>query len=201
MTGFSYVNNWEKRIMTKWMCALAMALVAVPGAWAERPKDVQKSVWQHVEQQVGTGFVEIEYSRPAVRGRKVYGTELVPYDGTLWRAGANERTTITFSSDVTINGQALKAGSYGLLVIATEKEWTWIFNKDFMSHGTENYDTKNDVLRVKSAPQAAEHAERLVYEINDVTDEGSAKIELRWEKIRCGFEVKFAAPAPAPAKK
>jgi hypothetical protein len=179
--------------MKKWMCALTMALVAAPGAWAERPKEAQKSVWQHVEQQVGTSFIEVEYSRPAVRGRKVYGTELVPYDGTLWRAGANERTAITFDSDVTINGQALKAGTYGLLVIATEKEWTWIFNKDFMSHGTENYDAKSDVLRVKATPQATEHAERLVYEFNDITDEGSAKIDLRWEKIRCGFEVKVAA--------
>jgi hypothetical protein len=110
----------------------------------------------------------------------------------MWRAGANERTSITFSSDVTVNGQALKAGTYGLLVIATEKEWTWVFSKDFMTHGTEGYDAKNDALRVTAAPQAAEHAERLVYEFNDVTDD-SVKIDLRWEKIRCGFEVKVAA--------
>ena len=180
--------------MTKWMSGLA-AVLMVAGAWSERPKAAQKSVWQHIEQQVGGSFIEIEYSRPAVRGRKVWGTELAPYDGTLWRAGANDRTAITFSSDVTINGQALKAGTYGLLVIATEKEWTWIFNKDFMSHGTEKYDAKNDVLRVKAAPQVAEHAERLVYEFNDVTDEGAARIELRWEKVRCGFEVKVAGAA------
>ncbi len=172
---------------------LAMAAMAfAPMAKAERPDGPQASPWQHVEQQVGGSFIEMEYSRPGVKGRKVYGTELVPYDGTMWRAGANERTSITFSSDVTVNGQALKAGTYGLLVIATEKEWTWVFSKDFMTHGTEGYDAKNDALRVKAAPQAAEHAERLVYEFNDVTDD-SVKIDLRWEKIRCGFEVKVAA--------
>jgi hypothetical protein len=175
---------------------LALAITAfVPTARAERPAKPQPSPWQHVEQQVGAGFIEMEYSRPGVKGRKVYGTELVPYDGTLWRAGANERTSITFSTDVTVNGQPLKAGTYGLLVIATEKEWTWIFNKDFNSHGTENYDAKSDVLRVKSTPQAAEHAERLVYEFNDITDDGTVKIDLHWEKIRCGFEVKVSTPA------
>ena len=62
-----------------------------------------------------------------------------------------------------------------------------------MSHGTENYDEKNDALRVKATPQAAEHAENLVYEFNNVTDDGTVKIDLHWEKIRCGFEVKIAA--------
>ncbi len=183
--------------MTKWARVMSVLAIAMTGfatmAAAERPDKPQSSPWQHVEQQVGGGFIEMEYSRPGVKGRKVYGTKLVPYDGTLWRAGANERTSITFSADVTVNGQALKAGTYGLLVIASEKEWTWIFNKDFMSHGTQNYDAKSDALRVKAAPQAAEHAERMVFEFNDVTDDGSVKIDLRWEKIRCGFEVKVAA--------
>lgn len=172
---------------------VALTLAAMMPVSAERPDAAQKSPWQHVEQQVGSSFISIEYSRPGVRGRQVYGTDLVPYDGRLWRAGANERSAITFESDVTVNGQALKAGTYGILVLATEKEWTFIFQKDFMSHGTEGYDEKNDALRVKATPEAAEHAERLTYEFNDVTDEGSVKIDLHWEKIRCGFEVKVAA--------
>lgn len=175
------------------MLGVALTLATMVSAMAERPDAAQKSPWQQVEQQVGGSFISIEYSRPAVRERQVWGTDLVPYDGRLWRAGANERTTITFESDVTVNGQALKAGSYGLLVLATEKEWTFIFNKDFMSHGTENYDQANDALRVKATPSAADHAERLAFEFNDVTDEGAVKIELHWEKIRCGFEVKVAA--------
>lgn len=172
---------------------VALAVMAMMPVFGERPDSAQKSPWQSVEQQVGGSFISVEYSRPGVRGRAVYGTDLVPYDGRLWRAGANERTAITFESDVTVNGQPLKAGTYGLLVLATEKEWTFIFQKDFMSHGTEGYDEKNDALRVKSTPQAAEHAERFTVEFNDVTDEGSVKIDLHWEKIRCGFEVKVAS--------
>jgi hypothetical protein len=177
--------------MTKTMCVMATVLASATVGWAERPKDAQKSPWQHVEQQVGKNFVEMEYSRPGVKGRQVYGTQLVPYDGTVWRAGANERTAITFDSDVTVNGQPLKAGSYGLLVIASEKEWTWIFSKDFMAHGTEGYDPKNDALRVKAKPQIAEHEEWLAYELTGLTED-SVMINLHWEKIRCGFEVKFA---------
>ena len=188
-TGRNEIMKTWAKAMT--VLAIAMAVFA-PVTMAERPKDAQPSPWQHVEQQVGSAFIDMEYSRPGVKGRKVYGTDLVPYDGRMWRAGANERTAITFSSDVTVNGQPLKAGTYGLLVIASEKEWTWVFNKDFMSHGTENYDEKSDVLRVKATPQAAEHAERLVYEFNDVTDD-SVKIDIHWEKVRCGFEVKVAA--------
>lgn len=177
------------------LLGMALAVAAMMPVSAERPDQAQKSPWQHLEQQVGGSFISVEYSRPGVRGRQVWGTDLVPYDGKLWRAGANERTAITFESDVTVNGQALKAGTYGLLVLATEKEWTFIFNKDFMSHGTENYDDKSDVLRVKATPKAADHAERFTIEFNDITDEGAVKIDLHWEKIRCGFEVKVAAPA------
>lgn len=168
-----------------------LALALTIGAAADRPEAAQKSPWQHVEQQVGNTFIEIEYSRPGVRGRQVYGTDLVPLDGRMWRAGANERTAITFDSDVTINGKALKAGTYGLLVIASKEEWTFVFTKNFLSHGTEEYDQKDDALRVTAKPQSRENQEWLTYEFNNLTD-NSVQIDLHWEKLSCGFEVKVS---------
>jgi len=170
---------------------LVLATLFAFNVAAERPDGAQPSPWQHIEQQVGDSFIEMEYSRPGVRGREVYGTDLVPYDGRMWRAGANERTSISFETDVTINGNPLKAGTYGVLVLATETEWTFIFNRDFMAHGTEGYDEKLDALRVTAKPQPAEHEEWMVFEFTGLTND-SVQINLHWEKIRCGFEVKLA---------
>jgi hypothetical protein len=179
--------NAARSITGGTLVALALTLNAA----ADRPEAAQKSPWQHVEQQVGNTFIEMEFSRPGVRGREVYGTDLVPYDGRVWRAGANERTSITFDSDVTVNGKPLEAGTYGLLILATKDEWTFIFSANFMSHGSEEYDPKDDALRVTAKPQAAEHQEWMVYEFNGLTD-NSVQIDLHWEKIRCGVEVKVS---------
>jgi hypothetical protein len=181
------MSNAVRNVVGASLIALALNFTAA----AERPESAQRSPWQHVEQQVGSKFIEVEYSRPGVRGRQVYGTDLVPLDGRMWRAGANERTAITFDSDVTINGKPLKAGTYGVLVIASKEEWTFIFTKNFMSHGTEEYDQKDDALRVTAKPRDREHQEWLTYEFNNLTD-NSVQIDLHWEKISCGFEVKVS---------
>ena len=178
-------------LRTAVVSTLAVATLVTFNAVAERPDRAQASPWQRVEQQGGTSFIEMEFSRPGVRGRQVYGTDLVPYDGRVWRAGANARTSITFEDDVTINGKPLKAGTYAILILATEKEWTFIFSKNFMSHGADGYDEKNDALRVTATPQAAEHEEFMVYEFTNLTSD-SVQLNLHWEKIRCGVEVKLA---------
>ncbi len=169
--------------------AAALVLALVPSVQAERPSRAQKSPWQSVEQQVGTSFISIEYSRPGVRGRTIWG-ELVPYN-EIWRAGANERTAVTFEDDVLINGQPLSAGSYGLLILPTEDEWTFIFSKNFMAHGSEGYDPENDALRVTATPHDAEFEEWMRYEFTGLSDNGCA-INLHWENLRCGFTVKLA---------
>src|SRR5438046_10342214 len=104
---------------------LAAALVALPAAAQLK----LPAVSQHasVTQTVGLTDITITYSRPGVKGSKIFGG-LVPY-GKVWRTGANETTSIAFSDDVSINGQPLAKGTYGLHTIPNENEWTLIFNK------------------------------------------------------------------------
>ncbi|HEX9287234.1 MAG TPA: DUF2911 domain-containing protein, partial [Thermoanaerobaculia bacterium] len=99
-----------------------------------------------VSQHLGLTGVTIDYHRPQVRGRKVWG-ELVPF-GRVWRAGANENTVITFTDPVKVEGQPLAKGSYGLHMLPTESSWTVIFSKNSTSWGSFTYDEKEDALRV-----------------------------------------------------
>lgn len=164
-------------------------LLATAMVYAERPKSGQKSPWQYLQQMIGDSMVEIEYSRPGAKGRTVWG-ELVPY-GELWRAGANDRTVISFEDDVLLNGQPLPAGDYGLFIIPEKEEWTFIFSRAFMGHGVDGYDLKSDVLRVSSKPEAAEHEEWLQIGVTGFT-ENSATVYVHWEKVRCGLKVELA---------
>lgn len=136
-------------------------------------------------QTVGDTQISIVYHRPNVKKRAIWG-DLVPY-GEVWRTGANEATTFEVSKDVTINGQKLPAGKYSFYAIPGEKEWTLIFNKTWDQWGTV-YDTKQDALRVKVKPMAAEFEESLAYEIENVT-ENTAQVNLHWEKLAVPFIV------------
>jgi len=139
-----------------------------------------------VGQTIGLTDVTISYHRPAVRNRKVWG-DLVPFN-RVWRAGANENTTISFSSPVKIEGKDLPAGTYGLHMIPTEDSWTIIFNKNYTSWGSFFYDENEDALRVTVHPQADEMQESLSYEFDNVTN-NSAVIALRWEKLRVPVKI------------
>lgn len=126
--------------------------------------------------QLGATNVLVNYSSPAVKGRTIWGG-LEPY-GKVWRAGANEATTVEFSTPVTVEGKPLPAGKYGFFVIPTEKQWTVIFNKVPNQWGAFKYDEKQDALRVTVTPRKTSTlAERLVYE---VTPKG---LVLRWEHL------------------
>ena len=132
---------------------------------------------------IGAADVTVNYSSPAVKGRPIWGG-LVPY-GQVWRAGANEATTVEFSKAVTVEGKALPAGKYGFFVLPTAKEWTVIFNKVPNQWGAFKYDSKQDALRVSVAPhKAPAMAERLVYE---VTPKG---LVLRWENLEAMVAIK-----------
>ena len=132
---------------------------------------------------IGTTEVTVNYSSPAVKGRPIWGG-LVPY-GQVWRAGANEATTVEFSKAVMVEGKALPAGKYGFFVLPTEKQWTVIFNKVPNQWGAFKYDQKQDALRVMVTPRkAAAMAERLAYE---VTPKG---LVLRWEKLEVPIVIK-----------
>ncbi len=142
-----------------------------------------------ISQQVGLTDVMITYSRPSLRGRAVWG-ELVPWD-RVWRTGANAPTTVEFSDEVSIEGQALPAGKYSLHTIPGQKEWTVIFNK-FIAPSGYRYDEAQDALRVKVSPQTAAHShELLTFEIPAVTED-SAEIALLWGTVRVPVRIGVA---------
>src|SRR6266436_4187175 len=139
-----------------------------------------------VSQRVGLTDITIAYHRPAVGGREIWG-KTVPY-GKVWRAGANENTTITFSDDVSVEGKLLAAGTYGLHTIPDKDQWTIIFSKNSTSWGSFSYDEKEDALRVTTKPQAADFREALTYTFEEVKPD-SAAATLRWEKLAVPFHV------------
>lgn len=145
-----------------------------------------------IAQTIGLTDVAITYHRPAVNKRTVWG-DLVPY-GEVWRAGANQNTTISFSSPVTVNGKPLPAGTYGLHMIPTTGDWTIAFSNVSWAWGSFSYDEKEDALRVTAKPQPAEFQERLSYSFDDPTEK-SVEVALRWEKLRVPFTVEVDTPA------
>jgi hypothetical protein len=143
-----------------------------------------------VSQTVGLTEVAITYHRPVVKGRKIWG-DLVPY-GQVWRAGANENTTISFSSPVSVGGKQLPAGTYGLHVLPTEREWTFILSNVSWAWGSFSYDQAEDAARVTAVPEAAPFVEHLTYTIDQPGSE-SAVVSLHWEKLAASFPIRIDA--------
>ncbi len=143
-----------------------------------------------VMENVGGGEVRIAYGRPAVKERKIWG-ELLPY-GRVWRAGANEATTMTFSQDVQIEGHALPAGTYTFFVIPGETEWTAIFNRVPRQWGAFDYNPAFDALRFTVKPAESPNAEYVTYSIEPDGKNGGV-IGLAWEKKRISFRVETAS--------
>lgn len=139
-----------------------------------------------VSQFVGVTKITIDYSSPAVKGRNIWG-ELVPF-GQVWRTGANEATTITFSDAVTINGTELPAGTYGIHSIPNNNEWEIIFSKDTQIDGGSTFDPKKEVLRIKVKPEEHHFMERMTFLFANATD-NSADVKLIWDKLVVGFKV------------
>jgi hypothetical protein len=150
-----------------------------------------------ISQTIGMSEVTMTYNRPSVKGRVIWGG-LVPYD-TVWRTGANEATTISFSDTVMLEGNKLNPGMYMLATIPSKEEWTIIINSKKDLWGAFGYDEKDDILRVKVKPQEAEFTERMKFDFSDLTD-SSATIELRWEKLKVPFHITFDTKAIALAK-
>jgi Protein of unknown function (DUF2911) len=141
---------------------------------------------QVVTQTVGLTDITVDYSRPVAKGRTIFGG-LVPYDA-VWRTGANEATQITFSDDVTINGQALAKGTYSLHTIPGKESWTLIFNKVAKQWGSFTYDVAQDALRVTAKPQKAPFAEVFTIGFPDVTPDNAA-VMLHWAELSVTFTV------------
>jgi hypothetical protein len=139
-----------------------------------------------VTQRIGITDITVNYHRPLANGRQIWG-KVVPY-GQVWRAGANENTTITFTDPVTIEGQPLDKGTYGLHMIPGENQWTVIFSKNATSWGSFTYKQDEDALRVTVKPQTAEAHDALTYDFDDLKAD-STVVTMRWEKVAVPFKV------------
>jgi hypothetical protein len=139
-----------------------------------------------VTQTIGISTVTIDYHRPLAGSREIFG-KVVPY-GKVWRAGANENSTIAFSDDATVEGKPLAAGKYGLHMIPDKDQWTVIFSKNSTSWGSFSYDQKEDALRVTVKPKPAESEDVLIYTFDDVKED-SALATLRWDKTAVPFRI------------
>jgi tetratricopeptide (TPR) repeat protein len=144
-----------------------------------------------IVQRVGITDITINYHRPLTNGRPVWG-KLVPY-GQVWRAGANENTTIEFTDPVTIDGKPLPKGFYGLHTIPGENEWIIIFSKNATSWGSFTYNQAEDALRVTVKPQPAEFHDALTYDFDDLKPD-STVVTLRWDKLAVPFKIGVNVP-------
>ena len=175
-----------------------------------------------VTQTIGVTDVTVVYSRPAVKGRKIWGdwptpvageatldnqntrpagAPIVPY-GHVWRTGANEATQFTVTDDVLINGQPLPAGSYSLHSIpGKDGEWTIIFNSVAQQGGSFDYDSKKDVLRVKTKAEVSDHPHEYLDISLDPVKDNSLTAKIKWEKVSVPFTVEVKdMPAVVVAK-
>jgi len=165
----------------------ALILWAGPLAYSQTELDLPlASQAAQVKQRLGVTDITITYHRPMVNGRKVWDA-LVP-SGKVWRAGANENTTIEFSTPVSVEGKPLPAGTYGLHMIPNADKWTVIFSKMAVAWGSYTYDQSEDALRVDVKPRPNEMEEALEYEFENLKPE-SVDVTLKWEKIAVPFKV------------
>lgn len=169
------------------VCGLLLSLNSLAQA-TQAPEDKSKrpSPPATTTARVGAATVTINYSRPSVKGRKIFG-EHEPY-GKVWRTGANEATTFEVDKSVTINGQPLPAGKYALFTIPTATTWTVIFNKTPDQWGAFKYDQQQDALRVEVTPKkTAKLTEQFLISIAK-----NGKVAMMWENTAADFTVAVA---------
>lgn len=210
MISFKRFSLFTFAILLTAMCAASYVTAQQPPLAIKPIRPSQKA---SVMQTIGVTDITITYSRPPVKGRPIFGDApatmearakgeatldnqnerkagepIVPYNH-VWRAGANEATMFQVTDDVLINGQPLKAGTYSLHTVPGKDEWTIIFNSDAGQWGSFTYDSKKDVLRVKTKPQSTtDNQEWFLFSFDPVTD-NSATVNIRWEKVRVPFTV------------
>jgi len=168
---------------------LGVALTLAFNTQAQDLKTPAPSPTQTLKQNFALSDITIEYSRPSVKGRVVFG-DLVPY-GKMWRTGANASTKITFGEDVKVEGKDIKAGTYALYTIPTKDSWEIIFYKDLTLGGrTAEFKAENEAARFTVKPSAiGNKVETLTMNVANITS-SSAEIEIVWDKTRVAFGVK-----------
>jgi hypothetical protein len=160
---------------------LVLAIAGTPLVASAQPVELPTlSPRAKVEQRVGVTDFSIEYSSPAVKGRKIW-VDVVPFD-KVWRAGANAPTKLTASRDFNFGKVAVKAGSYSIFMIPGKASWSVHLNSD-LAAGQNNHDPKKDVAKVVVKPIAAPLRERMLFVFDNTTD-GGTSLELEWERVR-----------------
>ena len=156
----------------------AMTNAQIAGQGLEIPR---ASPIASIGQTIGVCKVMIDYNRPSVRKRKIFG-HLVPFD-KVWRAGANEATTISFNHPLIFDGKAVPAGKYSLFIIPEKEKWIVILNKEWNQWGAYNYNEDHDIVRIEVVPQAIQHTELCTYQFTEVS-KSKANLNLEWENTR-----------------
>ena len=142
---------------------------------------------QTIKQDFGLGSIEIAYSRPAMKGRKIFG-DLVPY-GNVWRTGANSATTLQFSDEVTIGGVKLAPGKYGLLSIPNKDSWTLIISKQTDVTSPSAYKQEMDVVRVNvPVSKTNDRTENFMIQVDNIKPT-QCQIELSWDQFKVALTV------------
>ena len=170
-------------VIVIFVLALGVSTSYAQSALLDIPRQSQHAV---ITQRLGITDITINYHRPLVNKREIWG-KLVPY-GEVWRAGANENTTIKFADNVTINGKPLAKGTYGLHMIPGENEWTVIFSNIHTAWGSFTYKQADDALRVTVKAEPADFHEALTYDFNNVKTDSAVAV-LVWEKLAVPFTV------------
>ncbi len=160
------------------MKKLITSLALFVGLYSFAQELPQPSPAASLKQRVGLTDIQVDYSRPSLKGRKAFG-ELVPY-GQLWRTGANKATSIEFSTDVMINKIPVPAGKYSIFTIPSEKSWVIILNRNTELWGVDGYDKGQDVLRTTVASKMEGKYESFTVEFENLTENG-AHLALKWE--------------------
>ncbi|PIY08890.1 MAG: hypothetical protein COZ18_09960 [Flexibacter sp. CG_4_10_14_3_um_filter_32_15] len=174
---------------------IALFLLAIQQSCAQVEMPVPSPA-ASVSQVIGVTKISVDYSAPAVRDREIWG-KLIPY-GEMWRTGANSPTKVTFSTDVMVEGKEVKAGSYTLITIPTEKNWTVILNKDSKGNGVFSYLEEDDVIRVEVTPKETEMHEYLAFTVVPQSD-SEAHLVMNWEKMKVAIKVTTDTKANAVA--
>jgi hypothetical protein len=181
---FAFLN---KIVMMKKIMLSAAVLCAFTATDAQQLRTPAPSPTANIKQDFALSSIEISYSRPGVKGRKIFG-DLVPY-GKVWRTGANAATTITFGEEVMVGGVKVPAGKYGLLTIPGESEWTLIISKQTDVTSPADYKQEMDVVRVKSQVQTLPFSvETFMISIGDIKS-NECSVGLIWDNVYVDFHV------------
>lgn len=165
---------------------ITLLTLVVMQAQAQELELPQPSPWAQVSQKYGLSQVTVTYSRPAMKGRKIFGG-LVPY-GEMWRTGANKAVELKLEGDNRINGQQIEPGAYSLFTIPGQTEWTIIINKNTELWGTGGYKQEEDVMRFTVKPGTCASTESFTIGFANVKEK-SLTVELSWETTKVSFDI------------